>query len=166
MDVPEIGPRWAQRVPVLHLTGLSVQVIAALLVPALSIAVVSFTDVMITSQASAGEAMPEAPHRRCAPWRRPSSPQASRGALSRCPSPPHVRRWPMRPIRTTRFYTVFVVVVVISGAAAATGRDRSGSRGRTGRRDRLRRPDLVCGLVRSNGRVSPPALSEPRPLSR
>jgi hypothetical protein len=46
--------------PVLHLTGLSVQVIAALLVPALSIAVVSFTDVMITSRAFAGEAMPDA----------------------------------------------------------------------------------------------------------
>jgi hypothetical protein len=45
---------------VLDLTGLSVQVIAALLVPALSIAVVSFTDVMITSRAFAGDAMPNA----------------------------------------------------------------------------------------------------------
>ena len=59
MDVPEVGPV-SLELPVLDLTGLSVQVIAALLVPALSIAVVSFTDVMITSRAFAGEAMPNA----------------------------------------------------------------------------------------------------------
>jgi sulfate permease, SulP family len=59
MDVPEVGPV-SLELPVLHMTGLSVQVIAALLVPALSIAVVSFTDVMITSRAFASEAMPDA----------------------------------------------------------------------------------------------------------
>ena len=96
MDVPEVGPV-SLELPVLDLTGLSVQVIAALLVPALSIAVVSFTDVMITSRAFAGEAMPDASSR-CAPWRRPSSPQAS-PAATRCLPPPHVRRWPMHPVQ-------------------------------------------------------------------
>jgi sulfate permease, SulP family len=97
MDVPEVGPVTLE-LPVLDLTGLSVQVIAALLVPALSIAVVSFTDVMITSRAFAGEAMPDASSEMRARWRRPSSPQAS-WAATRCPPPPHVRRWPMRPVQ-------------------------------------------------------------------
>jgi hypothetical protein len=80
--------------PLLDLTGLSAQVIAALLFPALSIAVVSFTAVMITSRAFARGAMPDA----SSEMRAVVATQFATGLGGGYPmsASSHLRRWPMR----------------------------------------------------------------------
>jgi sulfate permease, SulP family len=118
MDVPEVGPV-SLELPVLHLTGLSVQVIAALLVPALSIAVVSFTDVMITSRAFASDAMPHA----SSEMRALAAAQFATGVAGGYPMSASSSRTALAYASrsTTRFYTVFVVVVVIAGPLLLPG---------------------------------------------
>mgnify|MGYP003694381579 CR=1 FL=1 len=105
--------------PVLDLTGLSVQVIAALLVPALSIAVVSFTDVMITSRAFAGEAMPNA----SSEMRALAATQFATGVAGGYPMSASSSRTALAYASrsTTRFYSVFVVVVVVAGPLLLPG---------------------------------------------
>ena len=141
MDVPEVGPV-SLELPVLDLTGLSVQVIAALLVPALSIAVVSFTDVMITLTSV-----------------------RRRGHARRLLGDARAGGGPVRHRRRRRLPDVCLLLTYGAGlcirfndpllhgvrgrrgrrgAAAAPRRDRSGSGGRAGRGDRLRRPDLAA----------------------
>jgi sulfate permease, SulP family len=118
MDVPEVGPV-SLELPVLHLTGLTVQVVAALLVPALSIAVVSFTDVMITSRAFASDAMPHA----SSEMRALAAAQFATGVAGGYPMSASSSRTALAYASrsTTRFYTVFVVVVVIAGPLLLPG---------------------------------------------
>ncbi len=118
MDVPEVGPV-SLELPVLDLTGLSVQVIAALLVPALSIAVVSFTDVMITSRAFASDAMPNA----SSEMRALAATQLATGVAGGYPMSASSSRTALAFASgsTTRFYSVFVVVVVIAGPLLLPG---------------------------------------------
>ena len=118
MDVPEVGPV-SLELPVLDLTGLSVQVIAALLVPALSIAVVSFTDVMITltSVRRRGHA------RRLLEMRALAAAQFATGVAGGYPMSASSSRTALAYASgsTTRFYTVFVVVVVVAGPLLLPG---------------------------------------------
>jgi SulP family sulfate permease len=118
MDVPEVGPV-SLDLPVLDVTGLSVEVIAALLVPALSIAVVSFTDVMITSRAFAGGAMPDA----SSEMRALAATQFATGLAGGYPMSASSSRTALAYASrsTTRFYAVFVVVVVIAGPLLLPG---------------------------------------------
>ena len=118
MDVPEVGPV-SLDLPVLDVTGLSVKVIAALLVPALSIAVVSFTDVMITSRAFAGEAMPNA----SSEMRALAATQFATGVAGGYPMSASSSRTALAYASrsTTRFYSVFVVVVVVAGPLLLPG---------------------------------------------
>jgi sulfate permease, SulP family len=118
MDVPEIGPV-SLKLPVVDLTGLSVQVIAALLIPALSIAIVSFTDVMITSRAFAGKAMPDARSE----MRALAVTQFATGVVGGYPMSASSSRTALAYASrsTTRFYSVFVVVVVIAGPLLLPG---------------------------------------------
>ena len=105
--------------PVLDLTGLSVQVIAALLVPALSIAVVPFTDVMITSRAFASEAMPNA----SSEMRALAATQFATGVAGGYPMSASSSRTALAYASgsTTRFYSVLVVVVVVAGPLLLPG---------------------------------------------
>lgn len=141
MDVPEIGPV-SLELPVLDLTGLSVQVIAALLVPALSIAVVSFTDVMITSRAFAGGAMPDASSEMCAL----AAAQFATGVAGGYPMSASSSRTALAYASrsTTRFYSLFVVVVVIAGPLLLPGVIAAVPVAAPGGCDRLRRPDLAA----------------------
>ncbi len=118
MDVPEIGPV-SLKLPVVDLTGLSVQVIAALLVPAVSIAIVSFTDVMITSRAFAGKAMPDA----SSEMRALAATQLATGVVGGYPMSASSSRTALAYASrsTTRFYSLFVVVVVIAGPLLLPG---------------------------------------------
>lgn len=112
MDVPLVGPV-SLEVPVPEFQGLSLEVVAALLVPALSIAVVSFTDVMITSRAFAGKARPDS----ATEMRALAAAQLATGAVGGYPMSASSSRTALAYASgsTTRFYSLFVVAVLIAG---------------------------------------------------
>lgn len=118
MDVPRVGTV-SLELPVPELEGLSLEVIAALLVPALSIAVVSFTDVMITSRAFAGKTRPDS----ATEMRALAAAQLATGAVGGYPMSASSSRTALAFASgsTTRFYSLFVVAVLIAGPLLIPG---------------------------------------------
>ncbi len=112
MEVPRVG-EVSLEVPVLDISGISVAVVAALMVPALSIAVVSFTDVMITSRAFAGKTRPDS----ATEMRALAAAQLATGAVGGYPMSASSSRTALAFASgsTTRFYSVFVIAVLIAG---------------------------------------------------
>jgi len=118
MDVPRVGAV-SLELPVVGLDGLSLEVVAALLVPALSIAVVSFTDVMITSRAFAGKTRPDSGTE----MRALAAAQLATGAVGGYPMSASSSRTALAFASgsTTRFYSLFVVAVLIAGPLLIPG---------------------------------------------
>ncbi len=118
MEVPRVG-EVSLEVPVLDISGISVAVVAALMVPALSIAVVSFTDVMITSRAFAGKTRPDS----ATEMRALAAAQLATGAVGGYPMSASSSRTALAFASgsTTRFYSVFVIAVLIAGPLLIPG---------------------------------------------
>ncbi|MBK6762800.1 MAG: SulP family inorganic anion transporter [Micrococcales bacterium] len=118
MDIPKVGPV-SLELPVLDLSGISLEVVAALLVPALSIAVVSFTDVMITSRAFAGKTRPDS----ATEMRALAAAQLATGAVGGYPMSASSSRTALAFASgsTTRFYSVIVIAVIIAGPLLIPG---------------------------------------------
>lgn len=112
MDIPKVGAV-TLKLPDIDLSGISLAVIAALLIPALSIAVVAFTDVMITSRAFAGKTRPDSGTE----MRALAAAQVASGVMGGYPMSASSSRTALAysSAATTRFYSVWVIAVVIIG---------------------------------------------------
>jgi MFS superfamily sulfate permease-like transporter len=112
MDVPDVGPV-SLEAPTFEFSGLSLAVVAPLVIPALSIAVVAFTDVMVTSRAFAGKTRPDAKSE----MRALAAAQFTTGIAGGYPMSASSSRTALAYASgsTTRLYSIFVVLVVIAG---------------------------------------------------
>ncbi len=110
--VPTVGPVELE-LPVPQLSGVSLDVIGALLVPALSIAVVSYTDVMVTSRAFA-EGVPPDPG---SEMKALAGVQAATGLTGGYPMSASSSRTALAVAAgaRTRFYSIFVLVILLAG---------------------------------------------------
>ncbi len=111
-EVPTVGPVHLA-VPVPQFGIVSLDVIEALLVPALSIAVVSYTDVMVTSRAFA-QGVPPDPS---SEMRALAGVQAATGIAGGYPMSASSSRTALAVAggATTRFYSIFVLVILLAG---------------------------------------------------
>jgi MFS superfamily sulfate permease-like transporter len=118
LEIPKVGPV-SLEMPIVDLGGISLEVIAALLVPALSIAVVSFTDVMVTSRAFAGKAQPDSGTE----MRALAAAQFATGVVGGYPMSASSSRTALAHASgsTTRFYSVFVIAVILAGPLLIPG---------------------------------------------
>ncbi|MEI2785046.1 MAG: SulP family inorganic anion transporter [Candidatus Nanopelagicales bacterium] len=118
MDVPTVGPV-SLEVPILDLGGISLELVGLLILPALSIALVSFTDVMITSRAFAGKARPDSG----VEMRALAAAQLATGMVGGYPMSASSSRTALAfsSGATTRFYSIFVVAVLIAGPLMIPG---------------------------------------------
>ncbi len=118
MDVPEVGEVYLS-MPEIGLSGLSLEVVGALILPALSIAVVSFTDVMVTSRAFAGNAQPDAR----VEMRALAGTQVASGLAGGFPMSASSSRTALAYSSgsTTRFYSIFVIAVILAGPLLIPG---------------------------------------------
>ena len=98
--------------PTFGLKGLSLEVVTALLLPALSIAVVSFTDVMVTSRAFAGKERPNS----SVEMRALAGTQFFSGLAGGFPMSASSSRTALAYAAgsTTRFYSIFVIVFILA----------------------------------------------------
>ena len=110
--VPMVGPV-ELALPVPQLGGVSLDVIEALLVPALSIAVVSYTDVMVTSRAFADGVPPDPGSE----MRALAGVQAATGLTGGYPMSASSSRTALAVAAgaKTRFYSIFVLVILLAG---------------------------------------------------
>ncbi len=117
-DVPKVGPV-SLALPVPHLDGIGLDVISALLVPAISIAVVSYTDVMVTSRAFA-DGLPPDPS---SEMRALAGVQAATGLTGGYPMSASSSRTALAVAAgaKTRFYSIFVLVVLLAGPLLVPG---------------------------------------------
>ncbi|MEZ5186512.1 MAG: SulP family inorganic anion transporter [Candidatus Nanopelagicales bacterium] len=118
LDIPKVGPV-SLELPILDVSGITLEAVAALLIPALSIAVVSFTDVMITSRAFAGKQRPDSPSE----MRALAAAQLATGVVGGYPMSASSSRTALAFASgsTTRFYSVFVIAVIIAGPLLVPG---------------------------------------------
>jgi len=118
MDIPKVGPvSLSLQIP--EYGGLSADIVVALLVPAVSIAVVAFTDVMVNSRAFAGKTMPDAKSE----MRALSATQLATGLAGGYPMSASSSRTALAysSQATTRFYSVFVAVILVAGPLLIPG---------------------------------------------
>lgn len=118
MDIPRVGPV-SLEVPVFDFSGVSLEAVAALLVAAFSIAIVSFTDVMITSRAFSGKQRPDS----AVEMRALAGAQIASGAVGGYPMSASSSRTALAFASgsTTRFYSIFVIAVLIAGPLLIPG---------------------------------------------
>ena len=118
MTVPTVGPVSLAR-PDVSFAGVDIAVIAALIVPAISIAVVSFTDVMVTSRAFAGKHRPDSGSE----MRALAATQFATGLVGGYPMSASSSRTALASVSgaTTRFYSIFVIMIVIAGPLLIPG---------------------------------------------
>jgi SulP family sulfate permease len=118
LEIPKVGPV-SLELPIVDLSGVSLEVVAALLVPALSIAVVSFTDVMVISRAFAGTAQPDSGSE----MRALAAAQVATGVVGGYPMSASSSRTALAHASgsTTRFYSVFVIAVILAGPLLIPG---------------------------------------------
>jgi MFS superfamily sulfate permease-like transporter len=97
--------------PTIGLEGISAEVVIALLLPALSIAVVSFTDVMVTSRAFAGKERPNS----SVEMRALAGTQFFSGVAGGFPMSASSSRTALAFAAgsTTRFYSIFVIIFIL-----------------------------------------------------
>jgi len=112
MDIPKVGPV-SLTLPIPEYRGLSADIVVALLLPAISIAVVAFTDVMVNSRAFSGKEMPDAKSE----MRALSVTQFTTGLAGGYPMSASSSRTALAysTPSTTRFYSIFVVMILIAG---------------------------------------------------
>ncbi len=117
-DIDRVG-EVSLSMPVIGLEGLSVAVVTALLLPALSIAVVSFTDVMVTSRAFAGKERPNA----SVEMRALAGTQFASGMAGGFPMSASSSRTALAFASgsTTRFYSIFVILFILAGPLLLPG---------------------------------------------
>ncbi len=118
MDVPEIG-EVSLSMPEIGLSGQSLDVVLTLMLPALSIAVVAFTDVMVTSRAFAGDAQPDARRE----MKALAGTQLASGLAGGYPMSASSSRTALAYASgsTTRFYSIFVIAVILAGPLLIPG---------------------------------------------
>jgi SulP family sulfate permease len=118
LDIPKVGPV-SLEMPLLDVSGVSLEVVGALLIPALSIAVVAFTDVMVTSRAFAGNSRPDS----ATEMRALAAAQLATGVVGGYPMSASSSRTALAYASgsTTRFYSIFVVAVIIAGPLLIPG---------------------------------------------
>ena len=118
LEIPKTGPV-SLELPILRLEGLSLEAVAALLIPALSIAVVSFTDVMVVSRAFAGKAQPDSGTE----MRALAAAQLATGVVGGYPMSASSSRTALAHASgsTTRFYSLFVIAVIVAGPLLIPG---------------------------------------------
>ena len=111
-DIERVG-EVSLELPAVGFQGFDVEVVVALMLPALSIAVVSFTDVMVTSRAFAGKERPNASME----MRALAGTQFASGMAGGYPMSASSSRTALAFAAgsTTRFYSVFVIVFIIAG---------------------------------------------------
>lgn len=117
-DVDRVG-EVSLDLPAVGLQGVSATVVVSLLLPALSIAVVSFTDVMVTSRAFAGKERPNA----SVEMRALAGAQLASGLAGGFPMSASSSRTALAfaARSTTRFYSVFVILFIIAGPLLLPG---------------------------------------------
>lgn len=117
-DVDRVG-EVSLDLPAVGLQGVSAAVVVSLLLPALSIAVVSFTDVMVTSRAFAGKERPNA----SVEMRALAGTQLASGLAGGFPMSASSSRTALAFAAgsTTRFYSVFVILFIIAGPLLLPG---------------------------------------------
>lgn len=118
LNVPKVGPV-SLSLPVPHLNAIDLSVLSVLFVPALSIAIVSFTDVMATSRAFAGNVPPNP----SSEMRALAVAQAATGLTGGYPMSASSSRTALAFAAgaTTRFYSVFVLVILLAGPLLIPG---------------------------------------------
>lgn len=111
-EVPTVGPV-ELALPRPELGAVNLDVIEALLIPALSIAVVSYTDVMVTSRAFADGVPPDPGSE----MRALAGVQAATGLTGGYPMSASSSRTALAVAAgaTTRFYSIFVLVILLAG---------------------------------------------------
>ncbi|HPE13360.1 MAG: SulP family inorganic anion transporter [Actinobacteria bacterium] len=117
-DIERVG-EVSLELPAVGFQGFDVEVVVALMLPALSIAVVSFTDVMVTSRAFAGKERPNASME----MRALAGTQFASGMAGGYPMSASSSRTALAFAAgsTTRFYSVFVIVFIIAGPLLLPG---------------------------------------------
>ncbi|MEI2718121.1 MAG: SulP family inorganic anion transporter [Candidatus Nanopelagicales bacterium] len=111
-DVPKVGPV-ALSLPVPQFSAITVDAVSALIVPALSIAVVSYTDVMVNSRAFADDVPPEP----SSEMKALAGVQVATGLTGGYPMSTSSSRTALASASgaTSRFYSIFVLVVLLAG---------------------------------------------------
>lgn len=117
-DVPKVGPV-SLELPSPQLSGITLEAVSALLIPALSIAVISFTDVMATSRAFSVGMPTEAGLE----MRAMAAVQGITGLAGGYPMSASSSRTALASAAgaTSRFFSIFVVVVLIGGPLLIPG---------------------------------------------
>lgn len=118
LDVPKVGEvTLGLTLPTLD--GITLEVISALLIPALSISIVAFTDVMVTSRAFAGGKRPDSANE----MRSLAVAQAATGLAGGYPMSASSSRTALAFASgaTSRFYSIFVVTVLLAGPLIVPG---------------------------------------------
>ena len=117
-DVPTVGPV-ELALPHPQFGGVTLDVIEALIVPALSIAVVSYTDVMVTSRAFADGVPPDP----SSEMRALAGVQAATGLAGGYPMSASSSRTALAVAAgaNTRFYSIFVLVILLAGPLLIPG---------------------------------------------
>lgn len=118
MDVPTVGPVSLQ-MPIPSLNGLSLELVGMLILPAVSIALVSFTDVMITSRAFSDKEQPNS----AVEMRALAGAQLATGVVGGYPMSASGSRTALAYSMgsTSRFYSLYVAAVVIAGPLLIPG---------------------------------------------
>jgi MFS superfamily sulfate permease-like transporter len=118
MDIPTVGPV-SLDAPILDVRGISLELVGLLILPALSIALVSFTDVMITSRAFAGKERPDSGME----MRALATAQLATGMVGGYPMSASSSRTALAfsSGATTRFYSIFVIGVLVAGPLLIPG---------------------------------------------
>jgi sulfate permease, SulP family len=113
MDVPTVGPV-ALEMPIPNWGGVSLELVGALILPALSIALVSFTDVMITSRAFTEEKVQP---NSAVEMRALAGAQLATGLVGGYPMSASGSRTALAYSMgsTSRFYSLIVAIVLVAG---------------------------------------------------
>lgn len=111
-DVPKVG-EVQLGFPTPQLGGITWEMVSALIVPAISIAVVSYTDVMVTSRAFATGVPPDP----SSEMRAMAAVQGATGLVGGYPMSASSSRTALAAASgaTTKYYSIFVVIVLIGG---------------------------------------------------
>ena len=117
-DVPKVGTVTLS-LPTPQLSSFTLDAVAVLMVPALSIAVVSYTDVMVTSRAFAEGVPPNPAHE----MRALAGVQAATGLTGGYPMSASSSRTALAVAAgaTTRFYSIFVLLILLAGPLLIPG---------------------------------------------